>query len=392
MNRYPLARVPLGPLLLPVQTWNPARDALGSTISYVDLSSVDNDLKQVTSSQQIPADQAPSRARQLVHAGDILVSTVRPNLNGVARVPDMLDGATASTGYCVLRPDQMKLSATYLFQWVRTPAFIAEMVRMATGASYPAVSDRIIHESELPLPPLHEQRRIAELLDHADGLQRKRRLALEYLDSLMTAVFVEMFGDMRSNSKGWKVLPFGDVCCNQDSLRRPVRAADREGRQGEFPYYGASGIIDYVDEFIFDGERLLIGEDGANLLARSTPIAFLASGRFWVNNHAHVLASNGVAELRFLEFYLNQIDLKPFVTGSAQPKLNQANLERIPVPTPPAAVQRQFLERLEERDRVKELHKRQLALFEALFASLQHRAFNGMLTSKDAEREIEMVG
>ncbi|MCB0149092.1 MAG: restriction endonuclease subunit S, partial [Caldilineaceae bacterium] len=137
----------------------------------------------------------------------------------------------------------------------------------------------------------------------------------------------------------WATL--GDVAVNLDSKRRPVTKSART--PGSIPYYGASGIVDYVSDYIFDGNFLLVSEDGANLLARSTPIAFSISGKTWVNNHAHVLQFNTYAERRFIEIYLNSIDLAPFVSGGAQPKLNQANLNSIPVPVPPLEVQREIV-------------------------------------------------
>ena len=99
------------------------------------------------------------------------------------------------------------------------------------------------------------------------------------------------------------------VSRNFDGLRTPVKSADRSLRDGIYPYYGASGVIDTIDAFLFDGTFLLIGEDGANLLSRSTPIAFQASGRFWVNNHAHVLQALGEMSLSFLELYVNATQL-----------------------------------------------------------------------------------
>jgi type I restriction enzyme S subunit len=127
--------MPVGDFVVRASTWNPARDGAGTWIKYIDLSSIDNEVKSIVSSQQIFATEAPSRARQLVKAGDVLVSTVRPNLNGVARVPPELDGATASTGFCVLRPNPQKLLSDYLYQWVRTPFFVTAMINKATGAS-----------------------------------------------------------------------------------------------------------------------------------------------------------------------------------------------------------------------------------------------------------------
>jgi type I restriction enzyme, S subunit len=133
----------------------------------------------------------------------------------------------------------------------------------------------------------------------------------------------------------------GEVVTNLDSQRRPVTRSDR--RTGEFPYYGANGIQDYVDDYLFDGTFLLVGEDGSVVQRDGSPVVNWASGKIWVNNHAHVLAtrSEGV-ELRYLYFYLQTVDVTPYVTGVSQPKLNQANLNRIPVAVPPIELQREI--------------------------------------------------
>jgi type I restriction enzyme S subunit len=155
--------------------------------------------------------------------------------------------------------------------------------------------------------------------------------------------------DGPSIPNGWCWTTFKDATVNFDGQRVPIKKEDRESRSGEYPYYGASGVIDDIDDYLFDGEFLLVAEDGANLLSRSTPIAFRASGKFWVNNHAHVVQpANGVA-LRFIEYYLNSIDLKFFVSGSAQPKLNQANLNKIPIPLPSLPEQHRIVAEIEKQ-------------------------------------------
>lgn len=128
----------------------------------------------------------------------------------------------------------------------------------------------------------------------------------------------------------WKTL--GGLAENLDSKRKPITSGQRD--PGDIPYYGASGIVDYVKDHIFDGDFLLVSEDGANLLARNTPIAFSITGKNWVNNHAHVLKFETYAERRYVEYYLNSIDLTPYISGAAQPKLNKKNLESISIPNP----------------------------------------------------------
>ena len=129
----------------------------------------------------------------------------------------------------------------------------------------------------------------------------------------------------------FRTLPEISVNCDKD--RKPVTKCNRNS--GQFPYYGASGIVDYVDSYLFDGDYLLVSEDGANLVARSTPIAFSVSGKCWVNNHAHVLKFSTYEMRRYVEYYLNSINLSKYISGGAQPKLNQDNLNKISIPVPP---------------------------------------------------------
>ena len=142
----------------------------------------------------------------------------------------------------------------------------------------------------------------------------------------------------------WKYCYFDDVLINRDSERIPVSVADRKKLSKKFDYYGASGVIDKVDNYLFDESLLLIGEDGANLLSRSTPIAFIAKGKYWVNNHAHVLQATEHVLLEYVEIYINAISLVPYVTGSAQPKLSQHMMSKIPVPVPPIEEQQRIVE------------------------------------------------
>ncbi len=209
---WPMVR--LGECVSKVDTWNPIKSDACDSFQYIDLSSVDKDKKQIDHSNVsvIEPHCAPSRARQIVKTGDVLVSTVRPNLNGVALVTETFNGATASTGYCVLRSKAEKLDSSYLFYWVQTDCFISDMVKKATGATYPAVSDKTIFDSEIPLPPLAEQKRIAAILDKADAIRRKRNQSIQLADDLLRSIFMDMFGDPVTNPKGWDIRPLGELC------------------------------------------------------------------------------------------------------------------------------------------------------------------------------------
>jgi type I restriction enzyme, S subunit len=166
----------------------------------------------------------------------------------------------------------------------------------------------------------------------------------------------------------WEVLPLGELTENFDGRRVPVKELER--KPGPYPYYGASGIVDYVDGYLFDGEYLLIGEDGENLRTRQTPIAFMARGKFWVNNHAHIVRGNHRADTRFLNYVLSQTDISGYLTGSTMPKLTQGNLNRLPVIAPPLAEQKTIAAVLGVLDDKIELNRRMNATLEAMARAL----------------------
>ena len=221
----------------------------------------------------------------------------------------------------------------YLF---RSRFMRAEIIKTASGVTRFNVSKARFKKIQIPIPcpenpkkSLEIQAEIVRILDTftelaaeltAELTARKKQYNY-YRDQLLS--FEE--GEVE-----WK--PLGALAENLDSMRRPVTSGLRAS--GEIPYYGASGIVDYVKDYIFDGDYLLVSEDGANLIARNTPIAFSISGKSWVNNHAHILKFETYAERRYIEYYLNSIDLTPYISGAAQPKLNQKNLNGIKIPNP----------------------------------------------------------
>jgi type I restriction enzyme S subunit len=173
---------------------------------------------------------------------------------------------------------------------------------------------------------------------------------------------------------GWKLIRFGDLLINRDSERIPLSVDERATRRGEYDYYGASGVIDSIDAYLFDKPLLLIGEDGANLINRSTPIAFMAYGKYWVNNHAHVLDGYSEGLLLYVCLYINAISLEPYVTGTAQPKMNQAKMNGIVVAIPPLAEQHRIVAKVDElmalcdqlKSRLSDAQTTQLHLADAL--------------------------
>lgn len=255
--------------------------------------------------------------------------------------------------------DDKVLINKFLFYFLQSKSELLLGLKKEGGV--PAVNKSDLAKLEIPLPPVNEQKRIVSILDKFTAvtteltteLTIRKKLYGHYRDQLLS-----FDGDKIK----WQTL--GELAENLDSKRKPVTSGLREA--GNIPYYGASGIVDYVKDYIFDGDFLLISEDGANLLARNTPIAFSISGKTWVNNHAHVLKFDTYAERRYIEYYLNSIDLTPYISGAAQPKLNKKNLESIRVPNPS----------LEEKERIVSI----LDKFDALTNSF----------SEGLPREIEL--
>ena len=167
----------------------------------------------------------------------------------------------------------------------------------------------------------------------------------------------------------------GNLLDNYDFLRKPLSSLERENFKGKYPYYGAQGIIDFVKEYKFDGEFLLIAEDGENLSSRNQPIAQIASGRFWVNNHAHAVKTNNLADLRFVCYALNNLDIKGYVTGAAQPKLSQTNLNKIKVLFPKMEYQRTISKVLNNYDQLIENNNKRIKLLESMAEELYKEWF-----------------
>lgn len=174
----------------------------------------------------------------------------------------------------------------------------------------------------------------------------------------------------------WKEFLIEDLAEFCNAKRVPLSSMQRQQLQGSYPYYGASGIVDYVNDYIFEGSHVLISEDGENLKSRNTPIAFEASGKFWVNNHAHILKAKEPHLTKILIHYFAQLDLTPYLTGAVQPKLNKATLSKIPLYLPSStAEQKAIASVLSSLDDKIDLLHRQNKTLEAMAETLFRQWF-----------------
>lgn len=259
-----------------------------------------------------------------------------------------------------------------------------------TGARHDRITISVDNFMKMPLPYAspEEQQKIADCLSSIDDLidaeSRKLKALEKYKKGLMQKLFPAegktlpewRFPEFRGKSE-WRIKPLGKICTNYDSRRIPITEKDRV--KGEIPYIGASGVIDYINDFIFDEDLLCVSEDGANLVARTYPIAFSISGKTWVNNHAHVLKFSHKYTQDIVESYLNMINLQDFLTGMAQPKLNRAKLDIIPIPLPEEEEQQKIADCLSEVDKiiteqsnkVEQLKAHKKGLMQGLFPSLE---------------------
>ena len=378
------------------KTWNPVVEAKDENITYIDIAAVDKDLKKIVEPTLCLGAEAPSRARQLVQTNDVLVSTVRPNLNSVAVVTEEFSGATASTGYTVLRPLPEVLDTQYLFHWVKTDHFINAMIKLATGQSYPAVSDKIILNSKIPLPPLAEQRRIASILDQADELRQKRQQAIEKLDQLLQATFIDMFGDPVSNPKGWEAKPIDNICANiVDCVNKTAPIVEYET---PYKMIRTTNVrnhkvdissVRYVEKETFDKwNRRLTPKRGDVILTREAPVGEVgileSDDSVFLGQRLMLYRVNlELTTPEYLLYFLMSDNLKmqyeQMSSGSTVKHLSVPQCSKWSIYLPPLELQLKFSEFYKMIHANLELMRISYNKADTLFKSLQNQAFSGTL-------------
>jgi type I restriction enzyme S subunit len=269
-----------------------------------------------------------------------------------------------------MRPRDGVTDPRYVAWWARHAHASGQMAAVATGANILHLGSDGLKRLEMDVPSLDEQRRIADFLDTQidrisfalAGRELQARAVREAQRSEMASLVLR--SDRHQGSA-----PLRRFARLHDHHRIPLSAETRTERQGGYPYFGASGVIDHIDDYLFEQPMVLVAEDGANLLRRSTPIAFVARGMYWVNNHAHVVEPLD----RCVDYWaacIESLDVSPLVSGSAQPKLTGDALLGLAVPKPPNLPIRQSIERTLRRSaavaetRMEQLHRSKSRLTE----------------------------
>lgn len=368
---------------------NPTK-APNDTFVYVDVAAVNNTAKTIVGARPIVGAAAPSRARKLIHGGDILVSTVRPNLNAVAMVPPELHGQIASTGFCVLRATE-KVLPEYLFYFTRAKTFVDSLSSLVAGAMYPAVSDTQILDQQLPVPSIAEQRRIVDLLSRAEGIVRLRREAEKKAAEFIPALFLDMFGDPAANPKGWPKMPLGDLCDRiTDGTHQPPKFQD-----SGIPFIFVANIV--RGALTFDTSKFISDETYTELTRRcpiemddvlystvgsyGVPVKIDTDRRFSFQRHiAHLKPQREKLDSDFLVGMLSTPALKAqadtAARGIAQKTINLGEIRKYQVIVPPLKAQQRFASQVAAARSIQSQQAAATAKAEATFAALLAQAFS----------------
>ena len=365
-----------------IKTLSPHYDG---EIEYIDISSIDNIAKVILNTQVIDSKEAPSRAKQLVKNGDILVSTVRPNLNAVAVVEKESDHVlVASTGYCVLRCNS-EVNNHYVFHFCQSPYFIEDMVRQATGASYPAVSNSIVKSCMIPVRNLKEQKHIATVLDKVSSLIALRKHQLAKLDELVESRFAELFVGAG----------------NEEALANLCTFIDYRGKTPEktdsgLPFITAKNVkMHYMS---FDTQEFISKETYDKVMTRGFPkvgdVVFTTEAplgnvcriphiatEFYIGQRIITMQTDCL-EPAYLEYALASDEFKRKIaeksSGSTVTGIRSKLLEQLTIPIPSIELQKQFAAFVEQTDKSRLTIQQGLDKLEMMKNALMQQFFGGV--------------
>lgn len=326
---------------------------------YIGLEHLDSGCFEIT---RWGAEAAPTGEKLLMKEGDILFGKRRAYQRKVGIAP--FDGIFSAHGM-VLRPNEEVIDKNFFPFFISSDQFMERAVRISVGGLSPTINWNDLKIQEFSIPSLDEQRILANKLWSAYRLKESYKRLLTATQELVKSRFIEMFGDIRQK------VPLETIATIKDNCRKPIndgkRSTMKEGIL--YPYYGATGVVDYINDYLTDEELLCIAEDCGNY-KEGEDSSYIISGKAWVNNHAHIVKPKNSCNIRYLHQYLKILNLMPFVSGTTRLKLTQKKLKEIPVILPSVAMQQQFARLAEQFDKSVFEIKKSIKAIDAVIKSL----------------------
>ena len=377
----------LNEVTVPTSTWNPRRDPRPS-IRYIDVSAVSRDELRIVSEAIYSVDNAPSRARKFVEAGDTIFATVRPSLRRIAQIPASLDGEIVSTAFCVLRPDPQTIDTDFLYFAIQLESVMEGIAAMESGASYPAVRDADVLDQVVPLPPLPEQRQIAAVLNTIRTALLHQAQCEASATVLKRATMRTLFtrglrGEAQKETEigpvpeSWPLIPLAKAVLLQRGFDLPVS----HRRNGDIPVFGSNGIVGYHHHqpTYIPVPGVMVGRSG------SVGKVSFSVDPYWPLNTTLFATEFFGNDERFIAYFLDQFDFSRFSSGVSVPTLNRNSFASVTIGVPPVDEQREIVTILAAIDRKIDLHRRKRAVLDDLFKALLHKLMTGEIRVADLD-------
>lgn len=374
---------------------NPKKTAPEKEFLYVDISGIDKENGIIKKYRRLLGKNAPSRARRKIRENDVLVSTVRPNLNATALVPKSLDNQICSTGFCVLRSNESVI-AKYLYFFTRSPQFVKTLVSKTKGASYPAVSVDDVKEVKIPIPPKETQLKIVDILERGHKLKHKRNKVNQLITELIKATFLEMFADLHKNPKNWNMRRLEDVCYKITDGTHKTPKYVNEG----VPFLSVKNVTSgYLD---FSNMKFITKEEHAKITKRCKPekgdLLYTKVGTIGIASVididtdfsifvslALLKPKHEVVNTTYLKWMLNSSFVRnqanKRVKGIGVPDLHLVEIRDFKVAVPPFCEQLTFENFVLKAEKLRKKQMQSAQEITELFKWLMHKAFRGQLVA-----------
>lgn len=352
-------------------------------VNWVKIGDTSLESKYVTKTAEKITKEGAKKSKA-VFAGDLILS----NSMSLGRPYIMAIDGYIHDGWFVLRVPETA-STDFLYYLLSSSDIQAQFTNLAVGGVVQNIRSELVKQAKFNLPPLPEQQYLSKtltaLLDEVAQTKQHLEAIPALLKQFRQSVLADAVSGRLINNKFIKNNLLKDSVDILNGARKPISSTERRKIQGNIPYYGATGIVDYLNDFTHDGRFLLVGEDGANLLTKAKDLAYIVEGKIWVNNHAHVLKEKLSYCLDFIKIVINSLDLSAWVTGTAQPKLTKKALESLPIPHASLEQQTQIVQKVETyfalADEIETQVKAALENVNLLTQSILAKAFSGELSA-----------